>query len=150
MKQVDNFAVPCQDRETAQAELSLLTQFNGVNITQTRHYIKMSNAFYLKKIFQNHAWLEKDEFPPATFPIPIKADAQYARDLETADPFMDQECHVYKNQIGFTYQEGIGEVIYTLVTCQPDISFAAIIASQFLSAPAKKHVDALQDLFSYG
>ena len=135
MKQADDFAVPCEDCETAQAvisavnekmtidvkEFGLLTWFNGVDVTKTRHYIKLSNAVYIKKILKNHAWLDCDPHPPATFPLPLKPDAEYARKLETATLFTNQERQVYESKIGFTYHQGIGEVIYALITYQPDI-----------------------------
>ena len=163
MKQVDDFAVSCEDRETAQAvilainekmtidvkELGLLTRFNGVDVTQTRHYIKLSNAVYIQKILKNHPWLNDDPYPPAKFPLPLKPDAEYAQKLETATPFDDKQRQEYESEIGFTYRQGIGEVIYALVTCRPDISFAAIKLSQYSAAPARIHFDALQDLFRY-
>ena len=140
MKQVDDFMVSYEDCETTQAlisaidekmtidvkELILLTWFNGVDVTQKRHYIKLSNAVYIKKILKNHAWLECDPHLPAMFLLPLKPDAEYARKLETATPFTDQEHPAYESKIGFTYCQGIGEVIYDLVNCRSNISFAAI------------------------
>ena len=71
MKQVDDFCVSCQDRETAKQviaainskmtinvkELGLISCFNGMDVQQTCHYIKLSNAVYLDKIMKNHPWL---------------------------------------------------------------------------------------------
>ena len=162
MKQVDDFCVSCEDRDTAKnviaaindkmtidvKELGLISRFNGVDVTQTRHYIKLSNAVYIEKILRNHPWILK-EHPPALFPLPMRSDNTYVRSLETATPFTDEERQRYESHLGFTYRQGIGEVIYALVTCRPDISFAAIKLSQYSTAPARVHFDALQDIFPY-
>ena len=68
MKQVDDFCVSCEDRETAKhviaatnakmtidvKELGLISRFNGVDVQQARNYIKLSNAVYINKIMKNH------------------------------------------------------------------------------------------------
>ena len=84
MKQVDNFCVSCEDRSPEKdifnainakmtieiKELGLISRFNGMDVQQTQHYIKLSNAVYINKILKNHPWLQ-DEKPAATFPIPM-------------------------------------------------------------------------------
>ena len=83
------------------------------------------------------------------FLLPLKPDAEYVRNLETVTPFNDQERQKYESEVGFAYWQGIGEVIYALVTCRPDISFAAIELSQYSAAPVRIHFDALEDLYRY-
>ena len=87
MKQVDDFSVSCEDRETAKhvikaindkmtinvKELGLISRFNGVDVEQTRYYIKLSNAVYIRKILKNHPWIT-EEPPAGAFPLPMKAD----------------------------------------------------------------------------
>ena len=162
MKQVDDFSVSCEDRETAKSvikaindkmtidvkELGLISRFNGVDVEQTRYYIKLSNAVYIRKILKNHPWIN-DEKPAGDFPLPMKADNDYVRRLEIAEPLLENERIAYENELGFSYRQGIGEIIYALVTCRPDISFAAIKLSQYSANPAKVHYDALKDVFRY-
>ena len=162
MKQVDDFCVSCKDRDTAKnviaainakmtidvKELGLISRFNGVNVEQTRYYIKLSNAVYLKKIFKNHPWLETETLV-GDFPIPMRTDNTYLHELESAEPLSDKDRLDLENTLGFSYRQGIGEVIYALVTCRPDISFATIKLSQYSAAPAAKHYDALKDIFRY-
>ena len=162
MKQVDDFCVSCQDRETAKAviraindkmtidvkELGLISRFNGMDIEQTRHYIKLSNALYINKILKNHQWIN-DEKPSAMFPIPMKSDSAYLHSIETAEPFRPDERIKYESEMGFSYRQAIGEIIYALVTCRPDISFSAIKLSQYSAAPAKIHFDAVKDIYRY-
>jgi deoxyuridine 5'-triphosphate nucleotidohydrolase len=163
LRQVDDFAVSCQDRQTAQdvisqingkmtievKELGTIDRFNGIDVDQTRDYIKLYNATYIKKIMRNHPWLLDDEFPPATFPLPMKSDSLFARKIEEADPLSPDEQLRLETELGFTYRQAVGELIYALVTCRPDISFACIKLSQYSAAPARCHYSALKDVFRY-
>ena len=104
MNQIYTTPISCQDRDTAKhvireinakmtidvKELGLISQFNGVDVKQTRHYIKLSNAVYINKILKNHQWL-LDEKPAAQFPIPMWGDSIYIHDVETAEPLSDSE-----------------------------------------------------------
>jgi len=67
LRQVDDFAIACDNEQITKdmiAEinskmsvnikyLGLLDRFNGVDIAQTRQYIKIHNQTYLKKILKN-------------------------------------------------------------------------------------------------
>ena len=79
----------------------------------------------------------------------MKTDNDYIQQLEMAEPLPENECIDYENELGFSYRQGIGEIIYALVTCRPDISFAAIKLSQYSANPAKIHYSALKDVFRY-
>ena len=162
MKQVDDFSVSCEDRDTAKhvisainekmtidvKELGLISRFNGVDVHQTRHYIKIYNETYIDKILKNHPWLNTKK-PSAHFPLPMRADNDYIRTLEEAEPLTEHERQQYESDIGFSYRQAIGEIIYALVTCRPDISFAAIKLSQYSACPSKIHFDAVKDIYRY-
>ena len=83
------------------------------------------------------------------FPLPMRSDAAYARNLETATPLTQQQRENLKKEYGFTYRQGIGEILYALVTCRPDISYATIKLSQYSTRPAKIHFDALKEVYRY-
>jgi hypothetical protein len=59
--------------------LGVLTMFNGMEITQTRHYLKIHCTTYLTKIIQQHNWQEQT---PKTYPIPYPADNAYSKALD--------------------------------------------------------------------
>jgi deoxyuridine 5'-triphosphate nucleotidohydrolase len=163
LRQVDDFAVSCQDRSTAQdvisqinskmtievKELGTIERFNGIDVDQTRDYIKLSNGTYIRKILRNHQWILDDEYPPSLFPLPMKSDTVYARRIEEATPLTESERLLLESKLGFTYRQAIGELIYALVTCRPDISYACIKLSQYSAAPAELHFDAVKDIFRY-
>ena len=162
LRQVDDFAISCEDERLCeeviadiQSEMTIainklgrLTRFNGVDIEQTRHYVKLFNRTYLTKILKNHPWLEH-EMPTALFPTPMSSDSTYQRQLENAKPLSDVERGKLEKDLGFTYRQAIGEILYALVTCRPDISFATIKLSQFSTRPAAMHFDAVKDVFRY-
>ena len=79
----------------------------------------------------------------------MKADSAYLHKLETATPLSDTERKALEAQLGFTYRQGIGEILYALVTCRPDISFATIKLSQYSVSPSAIHYEALKDVYRY-
>ena len=162
LRQVDDFAISCADEKLCeeviadiQSEMTIainklgrLTRFNGVDIEQTHHYVKLFNATYLRKILINHEWL-KDEQPTALFPTPMCSESSYLRDLENATPLTEVERARLEKKLGFTYRQGIGEILYALVTCRPDISFATIKLSQYSTKPSTEHFEALKQVYRY-
>ena len=49
----------------------------------------------------------------------------------------------------FNYRQAIGELIFALVTCRPDISFPLIKLSQYSQNPAEVHYKAVIKIFHY-
>jgi len=163
LRQVDDFAISTEDRATARdaieyinskmsidvKELVTIDRFNGVDVLQTKHYIKLFNATYIDKILANHEWINNDDHDGAAYSVPMKADSPFQRRLETDAPLSDDARRKLEQELGFTYRQGIGEIIYAMVTCRPDISFSVLKLSQYSAHPAKVHFDALQDIFRY-
>ena len=147
LRQVDDFAVSCQDRELATTiinqindqmtidevkELGMITRFNGIDVLQTCDYVKLYNQTYIEKILEQHAWIHQgDEIPNAKFSIPMHSESMYTRKLETTDLPTVEEINGLEHEYGFGYQQAIGKLIYALVTCRPDISFPVIKLSQY-------------------
>ena len=51
--------------------------------------------------------------------------------------------------MGLSYRAAIGELIYALVTCRPDISYATIKLSQYSINPSACHYIAVKNIFRY-
>jgi hypothetical protein len=49
----------------------------------------------------------------------------------------------------FRYRGAIGELIWAMITCRPKISFPVCKLSQFSTACAKIHYDAIRHIFSF-
>ena len=127
-------------------KLGILQRFNGVDILQSRNYIKLSNKTYIEKILKGKNIIEPHS---ATHPIPMQTDSKYQEQLETAAPASEDEIAALEKQYGFTYRQVIGELIYAMVTCRPDISYALIKLSQYSAHPAAIHYKAANELINY-
>lgn len=163
LRQVDDFAVSSSNDkinkqiiEAINNELSIeikdlgrLTRYNGVDVTQTKHYVKLSNETYFKKVLEGHDWMLQDQHI-ATEPIPMKSEKDYLHLLETSTgPNTDKEQKQLQQEMGFNYRQAIGELIYMMVTCRPDISFPLIKLSQYNNNPSQLHYEAVKHLFKY-
>ena len=163
LRQVDDFAVACEDKETALRvikeindkmtievkQLGQITRFNGIDILQTRDYVKLSNQTYINKIVSKHPWI-KDMTPlHATKPIPINPDPKFQRQLELCEPASPAELQQLERKYKFKYRQAIGEMIYAMVTCRPDLSYTIIKLSQYSTRPAETHFKAVQQVYQY-
>ena len=80
----------------------------------------------------------------------MKSEPAYARSLETAElPTTDKERYHAAKSAGINYRQVIGELIYAMVTCRPDISFPLIKLSQYSANPAPIHYEAAKEILRY-
>ena len=136
-----NLIVPLND-------LGQIQKFNGVNIIQTRQYIKISCEDYLKKILSHHEWTN---LPAAQKPVPMQSNSQHQAQLETitTHTINPKEQLDYQNQAGFSYRAAIGELIYALITARPDISYSTTKLAQYSANPLPCHYTAVKQVFAY-
>jgi hypothetical protein len=161
LRQVDDFSVSADTQAECKAtianigahlqvplnDLGIIRKFNGVNILQSKWYIKISCEDYLLKILLKHNW---QELKASQLPVPMKYDSKYQRELELAiRPTTPQEQQKVMNQAGFSYRMTIGELIYALMVARVDISFAVIKLSQYGSNPAALHYQAVRHVFAF-
>jgi hypothetical protein len=163
LRQVDDFAVSVEDENTAKQviqdinskmtinvkQLGRLNRFNGMDITQTKHFIKLSNKTYIEKFQKRHEWLHNESTPLHLFPIPMNADNKYQQRLEQAPIPTEEEIKALEKEMGFGYRQAIGELIYAMVTCRADISHATIKLSQYSTRPTRIHFEAIKQVMRY-
>ena len=159
LRQVDDFAVACEDEATASTvisdinskmtidvkKLGRISRFNGMDILQTRRYVKLFNETYINKILLRHPWLFQEQ--KVTVESPMHDTPAHMHKLESAVP--EENLSALENEMGFGYRQAIGELIYALTTCRPDISFAVIKLSQYSAAPSRVHFDAVKQVYRY-
>ena len=64
--------------------------------------------------------------------------------METAQPpILEQDIRDLQVEMGLNYRQAIGELIFLMITCRPDISFPLIKLSQYSVNPAKDHYEAV-------
>ena len=74
---------------------------------------------------------------------------EYNRNIEEATQLDNIALKEVEKQFGFTYRQGIGELLYAMIACRPDISFPLIKLSQYSTRPALIHFKAVQQLYKY-
>ena len=160
LRQVDDFAIKCEDKQTAMyvieqmnskmtitvKELGIINRFNGVDVLQSRHYIKLYNTTYIEKMLERHHWLKEDNYHMPTHPTKMYHDNSYLRSLETTTIPTDKEIKSLEREMGFGYRQAIGELIYALVTCRPDISIAVMKLAQYSTKPQRIHFEAIKQI----
>lgn len=162
LRQVDDFAISTisetqadqiiqginQHLHIPMKRLGLIQRFNGVDIEQTGTYIKLHCAKYLTKMLTDHQWLTTEPLP--IMPVPFPADKTYTKHLQECNP---PQTHAERQQLekdmGFKYRQVMGEIMFPMVKCRPDISSHVIYLSQYLDNPSLKHYQALRDVARY-
>jgi hypothetical protein len=54
-----------------------------------------------------------------------------------------------KTRMGVKYRKAMGEIMFPMIKCHPDISTHAIILSQFMNDPGEVHYKAVKDIMLY-
>jgi hypothetical protein len=161
LRQVDDFIIAAKDLSVCQSirqeiqgfmanplnDLGIIKRFNGVDIEQTRHYVKVHCVKYLERIVTHHGWTNEKA---ANLPLPMKTDTAYQATLQLADgPEDPKDRQILEDTMGFSYRQCIGELIFALTICRIDISIAVITLSQYSDNPAKVHYQAVKAVFVY-
>ena len=162
LRQVDDFSVAAPSTSTCDAiikyinakmtmdvkGLGVVGRFNGMDIEQTKWYIKIHSGRYIEKMLENHGWTHAG--PKPIMPIPLPSENDFVKQLETAIPPMNAtEQEQLKKEMGFNYRKVIGECLWPMVKCRPDISPHIIKLSQFVDNPARQHYKAARQLMDY-
>ena len=162
---MDDFAVACPDQKTADIlydliddKLSiplkrqgLIETFNGMDIDQTRYYIKVSCQSYIERICAKYltSWMKKVPMSDDR-PTPLPTDSKWLKTFNEAkgDPDGNVQKKLAKTQ-ELTYRAGVGELIYAMTTVRPDTAFAAVKLSQSSVCPAEIHYHGLKRTLRY-
>jgi hypothetical protein len=161
LRQVDDFAIATINEDEANKiikqintylqlpihNLGIITRYNGMDVEQTRHYIKIHQHKYLTKLSHSHTWIHDTE---TTNPIPFASDPKsLTLLLNCATPATAAEQAALEHRMGIKYRHLLGEILYPMVKCRPDISTHAILLSQFMNNPGEAHYIALKQLAQY-
>jgi hypothetical protein len=165
MWQVDDFAISAPSQRIANHLLDLIddkllipmkqqglvTLYNGLDILQTRDYIKMSCETYINRISNIHLahdWMKA--YLILDRPTPLPTTVQFLKTLQTDKGDPDEKSQqTLAKKMGFSYQSGIGELVYAMVCCRPDLSFATVKLSQNNTCLGIVHFDGVQHALKY-
>ena len=162
LRQVDDFAVAAPTTAISDAiityinakmtmdvkGLGIVGRFNGMDIEQTKWYVKIHSGRYIQKMLQHHGWEHKGPLP--SMPLPLPSEPDFSKQLDNAKtPTNSNDQEQLRKEMGFNYRKVIGECLWPMVKCRPDISPHIIKLSQFVDNPAKEHYNAARQLMSY-
>jgi len=161
LRQVDDFSIastnPEHCKKTIQEiesrmqnplnDLGVIKRFNGIDIQQARDFVKISCETYIDKIVSHHNWQNETA---ATLPVPMRADSESLRKLELSKgPDDPSEAQALEQEMGFSYRQAIGELIFAMTVGRIDISYPIIKLSQYSAQPSKAHYQAVKQIFIY-
>jgi hypothetical protein len=164
LRQVDDFAAAAKTKAAAitlfhkinaslRINLKILGRvehFNGMDIHQTKDFIKITCEKYLYKMLNNHGWLATTTTPTSDKPIPLPSDNHFMQALENATPpNTESERKELSAKMGFHYRQVIGEVMYPMTKCRLDVAFHITKLSQYMDNPAEEHYLAFRQLCRY-
>ena len=128
----------------------LVTHFNGLDVLQSRWFIKISVETYLAKTLQPY-FKDWFDFPSKALPVPLGTNENFHRELCHAKGNPDPKVQaILTKQMGFGYRKAIGELIWPMTTCRPDLSAQAVMKCASASAaPTETHYNAVKLIFRY-
>jgi hypothetical protein len=165
-RQVDDFAIAMANLQTAHKlfdmfddkltmpmkRLGLVNLFNGVDVLQSRYFIKLSCQTYIETMSNKYinTWM-KDLRDMANRPMPFPTTESFTKNFNNTVGTDDmKELEKLKNEFGFGYRNGIGELIYAMVTCcRPDLSTTVVRCAQHSAKPSKFHFHAVRHALKY-
>ncbi len=166
MRQVDDFAIAAPDALTADILMDMLLDnkltipikhqghldmYNGVDVHQTRDYIQLTCTTLINKISEKYlvTWM-KHMYASSTHPTSLLLDPNLWREFNasTGDPDVNKQASLAKT-MQMIYCAGVGELIWAMTTCRPDVAFASVKLSQSNSCLHKIHYHGLKHALKY-
>jgi len=149
-RQVDDFAIAAPDERTANILLDLiddelsipmkrqgyLDMYNGIDVIQTRDYIKISTTTFIDKICAKYlsSWMQNFTTTDDR-PTPLPSDPTWLKKFNSAigNPNPDVQKKLAKT-MQLTYRCGVGELIWAMTTTHPDLAYTSVKLSQETAA----------------
>ena len=165
LRQVDDFAIAAPDQRTADILLDMIDEelsmpikrqgpvelFNGINVDQTKYYIKLHCETYVDRITVKHiaAWFNDAKLAKDR-PLPFPTTGEFAKEFPATvgNPDEKHQAKLAKT-MNCSYRNIVGELTYAMVTCRPDLSPALGRLAQHNAAPAEIHYKAAKHCMRY-
>ena len=166
-RQVDDFAVASKTRAIAtkifkivskcftceddgigvETSQGMFSRCNGVDIHQTRDYVKLSCETYIDRVLQTHGWDQ---------PSPRESDHKLLVPMRDSDvpalctdvgPVEGSKEHAaLAKKVGFGYRQVLGKLIYACVVGRLDIGYSVALLARFAANPSERHCQAQERL----
>jgi hypothetical protein len=123
-----------------------LNMFNGIDITQIWDYIKISCKSFIDKCREEllASWMSS-YLMAAACPTPLPCNPIWFKKFNAAigDPDPKNQADLAKS-MHLSYSLGVGELIWAMTTCHPDLVYTSIKLSQSNSCPHEHHYHKLR------
>ena len=164
-RQVDDFAIAAPNEHTANVLFDMiddkltipmkrqgyLDMYNGIDVVQTRHYIKISCTSYINKICDKYlqTWM-RNYTSTDDRPTPLPSDPAWMKKFNaaTGDPDPKVQTRLAKT-MDISYRSGVGELIWAMTTCRPDLAYAGVKLSQANACPHEHHFHGVKHALKY-
>jgi hypothetical protein len=165
MRQVDDFVIATPDSRTADIVMDLidkkltipikrqgyLDMYNGVDIIQTQFYIKINVKSFIEKTFEKHiaTWM-KTLYPTPNRSAPLPSDGDWLKkfNLASGNPDKAAQAQLAK-RMQLSYRSGVGELIWAMTTCRPNLSYTSVKLSQSNTCPHELHYNGLKHALKF-
>ena len=167
-RQVDDFASGATTKEAAESFITairkyveaeyaamgietdggMFQRYNGIDVFQTRDYVKVSCESYIDRMLQTHGWDAPVSKEPSKA-IPLNPAAASKLMTLEGPPEKTEESRAIAKKFGFSYRNLLGELIYAYVICRLDIGYAVCCLARFSDKPHEQHFVALKGICKY-
>ena len=128
-----------------------LDMYNGIDVIQTRHYIKISCTSYINKISNKYlqTWM-RNYTSTNDRPTPLPTDPAWMKKFNaaTGDPDPKVQVRLAKT-MDISYRSGVGELIWAMTTCCPDVAYTGVKLSQANACPHEHHFHGVKHALKY-
>ena len=132
----------------AETDEGMYERFNGLDVLQTRDYIKLGCESYIDRVLKSHGW----DTPTAKDPenlVPIRPEVTDKLMLLKGPHEKTEEAKALQRKHHFSYRNLLGELVYAYVICRVDIGFAVCFLARFSDSPHDEHYTALKNVCRY-
>ncbi len=161
-RQVDDFAIASDTPSVADHIISRIdklvsttnkgigTKYNGIDVLQTRDYVKIHCESYIDKILLSHGWSEPSPKESTRHDmVPLSPDA-VDRLQHLTGPLEGSKEHLdIEKKLKFSYRGLLGELLYAFIIIHVEIGNAVQFLSRFSMAPHLDHYLALKNVCRY-
>jgi len=133
---VANYIISEIDKCVSTSNKGIGTKYNGVDILQTRDYIKLYCESYLDKVLLSHGWTESSPNESMWHDmVPLSPDAVSRLQNLVGPPKHSQEHAEIEQKLKFSYRGLLGELLYLFIIIHVGIGNAIQFLSKFSSSP---------------
>jgi hypothetical protein len=126
------------------------SQYNGVDVHQTRDYIKLSCESYIDRVLQTHGWATPDRNQSDRHDsVPLSPSLVTSLGSSKGPAEGTPEYKLVAAAAGFSYRQVLGELIYAYVVARLDIGYAVTFLARFSQFPTAEHYSALKSVVKY-